>query len=62
MALKMRRLRQWCEDVNRAQAEVRYDFVYVDEFQKYKPTTFAVLVASFREHKDEPPRSGDATK
>lgn len=51
--LKMRRLRQWCEDINQAQSDVRYDFVFVDEegFKKYKPLTFGQLVASFREYK-----------
>jgi len=29
--LKMRRLRQWCEDVNRVQTAIKYDFVYVDQ-------------------------------
>ena len=28
---KLARLRQWCEDINRVQAEVQYDFVYVDQ-------------------------------
>ena len=28
--LKMQRLRQWCEDINRVQTDVRYDSVYVD--------------------------------
>ena len=28
--LKMERLRQWCEDINRVQPDVKYDFVYVD--------------------------------
>ena len=52
--LKMQRLRQWCEDINRAQADVTYDFVYVDQegFEKYKPTSFKQLTASFREYKD----------
>jgi type III restriction enzyme len=51
--LKMARLKQWCEDVNRAQAAVRYDFVFVDEdgFKQYRPTSFAGLVQSFREYK-----------
>ena len=37
--LKMRRLRQWCEDINRAQTDVAYDCIYVDEdsFEQYKP-------------------------
>jgi type III restriction enzyme len=51
--LKMDRLRQWCEDINKAQAVVKYDFVYVDEegFNKYKPTSFKDLAGSFNEYK-----------
>jgi type III restriction enzyme len=51
--LKMERLRQWCEDIDRVQSGVTYDFVYVDEesFKKYKPTSFRQLVDSFREYK-----------
>ncbi|MGA9039747.1 MAG: DEAD/DEAH box helicase family protein [Terriglobales bacterium] len=50
---KMARLRQWCEDINRVQSEVKYDFVYVDHesFEKYKPTSFRQLIDSFREYK-----------
>ena len=53
--LKMERLRQWCEDINRAQANVTYDFVYVDEesFEKYKPTSFLQLVDGFRKYKEK---------
>src|SRR5450830_515419 len=53
--LKMQRLRQWCEDVNRVQSEVKYNFVYVDEesFGKYKPTSFRQLVDGFREYKEK---------
>jgi type III restriction enzyme len=53
--LKMRRLRQWCEDINRVQADVEYDFVYVDEesFEKYKPKTFRELRDGFRQYKGE---------
>jgi len=53
--LKMARLRQWCEDINRVQAEVDYDFVYVDEesFGKYKPTSFRQLLEGFKEYKGE---------
>jgi type III restriction enzyme len=29
--LKMARLRQWCDDTNTAQEDVRFDFVFVDE-------------------------------
>ncbi len=51
--LKMARLRQWCEDLNRVQATVKYDFVYVDQesFEKYKPLKFADLVNGFVEYK-----------
>ena len=60
--LKMKRLRQWCEDINRAQADAEYDFAYVDEesFEKYKPASFKQLIAGFREYKGEvlPARSG----
>ncbi len=51
--LKMERLRQWCEDINRVQLDVTYDFVYVDEasFKKYKPNSFKQLVEGFREYK-----------
>ncbi|MDZ4185267.1 MAG: DEAD/DEAH box helicase family protein [Desulfuromonadales bacterium] len=54
--LKLDRLRQWCEDINRVQSDVTYDFVYVDEesFEKYKPTSFRQLVDGFREYKYNP--------
>ncbi|HKZ17645.1 MAG TPA: type III restriction endonuclease subunit R, partial [Geobacteraceae bacterium] len=53
--LKMARLRQWCEDINRVQTDVEYDFVYVDEesFEKYKPTSFRQLVEGFREYREK---------
>jgi type III restriction enzyme len=51
--LKMERLRQWCEDINRVQTDVRYDFVYVDEesFEKFKPASFRQLLEGFKEYK-----------
>ena len=54
--LKMQRLRQWCEDINRVQNKVHFDFVYVDlaSFEKYKPTSFQQLADGFREYKDAP--------
>ena len=53
--LKMQRLRQWCEDINRAQTGVEYGFAYLDEesFEKYKPASFKQLLAGFREYKGE---------
>jgi type III restriction enzyme len=51
--LKMKRLRQWCEDMNAAQSDRAYDFVYVDEasFERFKPINFAGLIAGFQEYK-----------
>jgi len=51
--LKMARLQQWCEDINRLQTDVEYDFVYVDEesFEKFKPTSFRQLREAFKEYK-----------
>jgi type III restriction enzyme len=53
--LKMARLREWCEDINRVQTDVKYDFVYVDEesFEKYKPTSFRQVLEAFKEYKGE---------
>ena len=50
--LKMQRLRQWCEDVNRVQNDVKYDFVYVDQesFEHYKPGSFRQVAEGFREY------------
>jgi len=52
--LKIKRLRQYCEDLNGNQSDVTYDFVYVDEegFTKYEPKSFADLLDSFREYKE----------
>ena len=51
--LKMARLRQWCEDINRVQTDVKYDFVYVDQesFEQYRPKSFRQLVDGFKEYK-----------
>ena len=50
---KMDRLQQWCEDINRVQSDVGYDFVYVDQesFEKFKPASFRQVVDGFREYK-----------
>ena len=50
---KMARLRQWCEDLNGAQDDVVYEFVYVDQerFEKYAPKSFAALIDAFQEYK-----------
>lgn len=51
--LKMRRLSQWCEDVNKVTSDVTYDFVYVDQesFDVYRPQTFQQLLDGFTEYK-----------
>ncbi len=51
---KMHRLKQWCEDINRIQDEIKYDFVYVDEesYRKYQPKSFSDILNGFREYKD----------
>ncbi len=51
--LKMTRLKQWCEDINRVQGKIKYDFVYVDQesFEKYSPKSFRQLVENFKEYK-----------
>jgi type III restriction enzyme len=48
----MARLKQWCEDINRVQADVKYGFVYVDQerFEKYKPGSFRKPIAGFAEY------------
>lgn len=50
---KIERLKQSCEDVNRVQSQVMYDFVYVDDagFKKYKPKSFGQLLETFTEYK-----------
>lgn len=51
--LKMQRLSQWCEDVNRISTDATYDFVYVDQesFDVYRPQTFQQLLDGFTEYK-----------
>ena len=52
--LKMKRLNQWCEDVNKSQNKIKLDFVYVDEegFDRYSPDSFESLMNTFRGYKD----------
>ena len=51
--LKMERLKQWCEDINKAQTKYKFDYVFVDEenFKKYKVGSFKELVNNFRMYK-----------
>ncbi|HET9178573.1 MAG TPA: DEAD/DEAH box helicase family protein [Terriglobia bacterium] len=61
--LKMQRLRQWCEDINGVQKDVKYDFAYVDQesFERFKPASFKQLVDGFREYKAESSGSGHSS-
>jgi len=51
--LKIARLQKWCEDINLIQKKTHFDYVFVDEedFNQYKPDSFALLVSSFRKYK-----------
>lgn len=53
--LKIERLKQWCDDVNKEQPEVTYDFVFVDQesFERYQPKSFVELVNNFKEYKEK---------
>jgi type III restriction enzyme len=51
--LKTARLKEWCKDINGNQNKFNFDFVFVEEedFEKYKPNTFAELVKTFTKYK-----------
>ena len=51
--LKMERLKLWCVDINKAQSEIRYDYVFVDEesFDKFKPKSFEELNRNFTKYR-----------
>lgn len=50
---KMDRLRQWCEDVNKAQSEAIYDYIFVDSdgFANYRPKDFCGAMRVFTQYK-----------
>jgi len=52
--LKMARLHQWCDDINKAQSKVKYGYVFVDEesFREFKPHSFNSLLNSFIKYKE----------
>ena len=62
--LKIKRLRQWCADVNASHSDVTFDFVYVDQEKfdrltgadgksKDELATFADLVSNFNAYKEK---------
>ena len=52
---KIKRLKQWCDDINKAQSKIRYGFIFVDEedFRKFDPKTFTQLIQNFRKYKND---------
>ncbi len=44
--LKIKRLEQWCEDVNKQQKKIAYRMLYVkqEDYEKYQPQTFQDLI------------------
>ncbi|UJS16667.1 MAG: DEAD/DEAH box helicase family protein [Candidatus Jettenia sp.] len=53
--LKLERLKQWCEDINAIQANIKYSWLFVDEegFEKYKPKNFRELVNNFKKYRND---------
>lgn len=53
--LKMERLKKWCDDMNKVQKKIRFNYVFVDDkdFETYSPDTFKNLVTNFIKYKDE---------
>jgi type III restriction enzyme len=51
--LKIERLKQWCEDINAIQSDMKYDFVFIDEesFEKFKPKSFEDVIKTFIRYK-----------
>jgi len=51
--LKIKRLAQWCNDINGVQTRVKYDWVFVDQFSfnTYVPKNFKQLLNSFNKYK-----------
>ena len=49
---KIQHLKQRCEDINQAQSNVTYDFVFVDEkgFHQFTPSTFQQLMNGFQKY------------
>lgn len=47
--LKIERLKQWCEDINKLNTKVVYKWLYIkeEEFLKYQPNSFGSLITLF---------------
>lgn len=46
---KIKRLAQWCDDINAVQSKIHYSFLYVkqEKYEQYRPKTFTELDATF---------------
>ncbi len=53
--LTARIYREWCVDINKAQSDIHYDYLFVDEenFNKYKPKSFETLMSGLQNYKDQ---------
>lgn len=49
--LKIERLKQWCDDINKLNTKVLYKWLYIKEedFEKYPATSFSALIQLFSE-------------
>ncbi|MBU1110584.1 DEAD/DEAH box helicase family protein [Patescibacteria group bacterium] len=47
--LKLERLKQWCDDINKTQTQFKYSSLYIEQekFNRYNPNDFATLVKAF---------------
>ncbi len=47
---KIKRLYQWCDDINAAQNKIKFTALYVkqEDFEKYTPKDFGELVDNFK--------------
>jgi len=52
--LKMERLKQWCIDINKAQSDITFDYIFVHQksFEEYQPKSFNELIGGFQEYKE----------
>ena len=48
--LKIKRLKQWCEDANQRQKKIEYKVLYIkqEDWEKYKPKNFKELIKCFK--------------
>lgn len=46
---KIKRLAQWCDDLNKAQSKIRMGWLYIEQepFEKYTPKSFSALIELF---------------